>query len=162
MACALLSSADIVRPDWLKELVRLGSNIQDPNEPSTLEQEFRLPDVSQYLPDQSSSLPGPLRAPNLWAKNESRKAIFKGWRFLFAGKSGEIDSELRKLVELGEGEYEAFDASGGLARWEQALSRNKRKAEGDGGKGITVIGDKDALRLTLADAAASFFETLRK
>ena len=162
VAISILCSAELVLPQWLQEVIRLGTTAEDANRPSELEQEFKLPDASQYRPKQSQNLPSSLKVTDAWTVNESRKNIFKGWRFLFACKKGEVDAETRRLVELAGGEYECFDVSGGASRWEQSLSRNKRKAEADGEKGLAVVGDEDALRIELEDASEPFFKALRK
>lgn len=127
-----------------------------------LEQEFRLPDPSQYRPEQSSDLPSSLKTTSAWTVNERRPELFKGWRFLFPCAKGEVDAETRGLVELGGGEYEAFDVAGGTKKWEQSLTRNKRKAEEDGGKRLAVVGDERSLRLSLGDSTQSFFDALRR
>lgn len=69
---------------------------------------------------------------------------------------------MRKLVELGDGRYEAFDVEGGATSWEQVLSRNKRKVEGDQGKHLAIVGDRVGLRAALADTSKVFFETLKR
>ncbi|KAL5480353.1 hypothetical protein ACEPAI_1623 [Sanghuangporus weigelae] len=163
IAISLLNRAHIVRPDWLTELLHLGETTTSPDGPSVLESDFRLPIVSQHVPKADSDLPSLLKSLSLWEPNERRTGMLKGWRFIFIGEKGrEVDTETRTLVEQGGGEYEVFDVSGGLTRWKQSLSRNRRKADAEGGRNLSIIGDTDSLKIAVGEAWNGMLEELRK
>ncbi|EJD00470.1 uncharacterized protein FOMMEDRAFT_30502 [Fomitiporia mediterranea MF3/22] len=163
LAISLLTRAHVVRPEWLNELLYLGGTTSSADGPSVLESDFRLPPVNQYVPKYDSTLPASLKNPSMWEPNERRTGMLKGWRLLFVGEKGrEVDAETRALVERGGGEYEVFDVSGGLTRWRQALSRTKRKAASEGGRGLSVLGDLDILQISAGDSWSSMLEDLKK
>lgn len=152
VATSMLNPASFVLPDWLTELLHLGEAALSPDGPSALEQDFRLPSESDYRPPFDPELPATWKAYLRWEASKKRVGLLKGWRFLFIDEKGkELDSEFRTLLERGEGEYETFDVAGGLVRWKHSLARNQRKAEGDGGKGLCIIGDVDVLKLVASD-----------
>ncbi|KAL5522140.1 hypothetical protein ACEPAF_1997 [Sanghuangporus sanghuang] len=162
IAISLLNLAHIVRPDWLTELLHLSETTTSPDAPSVLEFDFRLPIVSQHVPKVDSDLPASLKSLSLWEPNERRAGMLKGWRFLFVGEKGrEVGSETRTLVERGGGEYEVFDVSGGLTRWKQSLSRNRRKSDAEGGRNLSVIGDTEILKIASGEAWNGMLEELR-
>lgn len=162
-----LIPAQLVKPDWLTELLRLGdepydipqSQAVEPDPAQTrsaLEYELTLPSETKYRPPFSPSLPPELKTLKTWEPNPERRNLFSGWRFIFVGR--ELDSDSRAVVERGGGEYEAFDVSGGPIRLQQTLERNKRKAQ----KGISVIGDAETLKFAAGDNWSSLEDTLRE
>lgn len=162
-----LIPAQLVKPDWLTELLRLGDEPYDipqsqaveadpAQSRSALEYELTLPSETKYRPPFSPSLPPELKTLKTWEPNLERQNLFKGWRFVFVGR--EIDTDTRAVVERGGGEYEAFDVSGGPIRLQQTLERNKRKAQ----KGISVIGDAETLKVSAADNWNSLEDVLRE
>ncbi|THH09964.1 hypothetical protein EW145_g1649 [Phellinidium pouzarii] len=162
VAGSLLALEHLVRPDWLTELLHLGDSSASTDSLSTLEKDFRLPAEAQHRPAFAASLAPQLKTFSLWEPSNKRVDLFKGWRFVFVGERGrELDIETRTLVERGRGEYETFDVSGGATRWRQMLSRNKRKAEAEGGKGLGVIGDSEPLKLAAGDSWDNMQDVLR-
>lgn len=162
IATALLTLAHIVRPEWLNEVLHLGSTSSSADGPSALESDFRLPAVSQYVPASASTLPPLLKSPMVWEPNQQRSGMLKGWRFVFVGEKGrEVDAETRTLVERGGGEYEVFDVSTGKSRWNQSLSRNKRKVDSEGGKGISVVADTETLQIAVGNAWEGILEEMK-
>lgn len=161
VAISLLTPAFLVRPEWLSELLHLGTNASDPEGLSSLEKDFQLPAFSQYRPATDSSIPSPLKAAALWEPNEKRVGMLKNKRFIFAGPNGrELDTEMRMLVERGESEYETYDITGGVLRWKQLLTRNVNKAS-ENGKEIVVIGDTGTLQLSAEDTWSEICSILR-
>lgn len=162
-----LIPAQLVKPDWLTELLRLGDEPYDipqsqavepdPTQSrSALEYELTLPSETQYRPPFSPSLPPELKTLKTWEPKPERQNLFNGWRFVFIGR--ELDTDTRAVVERGGGEYEAFDVSGGPIRLQQTLERNRRKAE----KGISIIGDSETLKAAAADSWSSLEDALRE
>lgn len=72
-----------------------------------------------------------------------------------------MDAETRTLVERGGGEYEVFDISTGKSRWNQALSRNKRKVDSEGGKGISVVADTETLQIAVGNTWEGILEEMK-
>ncbi|KAK0502415.1 proline-rich protein [Armillaria luteobubalina] len=126
IATSLISSCQIVKPEWLSEVLRLGSLPSD--DPSSLESYLKLPLASKYRPTFSSALPEKHKTADVWNPNEERLHIFKDYRFMCVSeKSREIDSELRELLERGDGAIETFNIQDGGAKWRKALSRGHAK-----------------------------------
>ncbi|SJL06695.1 uncharacterized protein ARMOST_10037 [Armillaria ostoyae] len=126
IAASLISACQIVKPEWLSEVLRLGS--LPSNDPSSLESHFKLPLASKYRPTFSSALPEKHKTADVWNPNEERLHIFKDYRFMCVSeKTREIDSELRELLECGDGAIETFNVQDGGAKWRKALSRGHAK-----------------------------------
>ena len=81
---------------------------------------------------------------------------------LVGEKGREADAETRTLVERGGGEYEVLDVLGGMTRWKQSLSRNKRKAEAEGRRNLSIVGETDSLKLAAGDAWDVILEELKR
>ncbi|KAH8113069.1 hypothetical protein DFH11DRAFT_1602872 [Phellopilus nigrolimitatus] len=162
IATTLLVPAQLVRPDWLTELLHLSETAASASGHSMLEFDYRLPDEARHRPTFAPSLSAQLKTLAPWEPTIKRVELLKGWRFVFIGeKERELDSETRALVERGGGEYEAFDVSGGATRWRQVLARNKRKAEAESGKGLSVIGETDTLKVAAGDTWDSMLDVLK-
>lgn len=147
---SMLTTAQLVTPDWLSALLRFGGQPKEPGSPlTTLEFEFILPAESKYRPPFDPSLPSALKKSfKPWEANEERANMLKGWRVLFIGEKGrEADKELLAMLEAGGAEYEVFDVAGGERRWNQALEKNKRKAP----KGLSVVADEERMRVVAGD-----------
>lgn len=126
IATSLISACQIVKPEWLSEVLRLGS--LPSHDPSSLESHLKLPLASKYRPTFSSVLPEKHKTADVWNPNEERLHIFKDYRFMCVSeKSREIDSELRELLERGDGAIETFNVQDGGAKWRKALSRGYAK-----------------------------------
>ncbi|KAK0187103.1 proline-rich protein [Armillaria mellea] len=126
IATSLISACQIVKPEWLSEVLRLGS--LPSHDPSSLESHLKLPLASKYRPTFSSALPEKHKTADVWNPNEERLHIFKDYRFMCVSeKSREIDSELRELLERGDGAIETFNVQDGGAKWRKALSRGYAK-----------------------------------
>ncbi|KAK0447454.1 proline-rich protein [Desarmillaria tabescens] len=126
IAASLISACQIVKPEWLSEVLRLGSLPDD--DPSSLESHFKMPLASKYRPTFSPELLEKDKTADVWNPNEERLHIFKDYRFMcISEKSREIDNELRGLLERGDGAIETFNIQDGGAKWRKALSRGRAK-----------------------------------
>ncbi|KZT01646.1 uncharacterized protein LAESUDRAFT_815725 [Laetiporus sulphureus 93-53] len=122
LATSLISVAHIVKPEWLKEVLQLGSS--DEGELSSLERSFSLPEPAKFRPTFSPALPGDLKSFAMWVENEARVGIFRGYRFVFMGEKGrEVQEAMRDLVRRGEGEYECFSVEGGSGALHRLLAK---------------------------------------
>jgi hypothetical protein len=145
---SLLSAAQLVKPEWLTELIDL--SILNPREsPRALEHTFALPSESKFRPGFASDLAPSLKTIKAWEPNETRLNMLKGYRFVFVGDKGlEIPAGYRDLVKRGAAEYEAFAITTGVVRWRKALARAKALAEEKNGKAVPVA-DGDAMGLAV-------------
>ncbi|KAH9051249.1 hypothetical protein EDB87DRAFT_982176 [Lactarius vividus] len=145
---SLLSAAQLVKPEWLSELLDL--SILDPREtPRALEHTFVLPSESRFRPGFAADLPMALKTLRAWEPNETRLNMLKGYRFVFAGDKGfEVPSGYRDVVKRGGAEYEAFAVSAGVVRWRKALLRAKALAEGKNAK-VVLVADGGAMELAV-------------
>ncbi|KAG0708530.1 hypothetical protein DFH29DRAFT_1041101 [Suillus ampliporus] len=140
---SLLCAAQLVKPEWLQELVRLGSTPveNDSFGLTVLEKSFVPPLESKYRPAFGPALPPALKSFKHWEPNEERLNLLRGFRFILPAEDGEVDGELRELVVRGGAEYEGFNLKAGLAKWRQVLAKGKRKVEDlrGAGKGLVVL-----------------------
>jgi hypothetical protein len=145
---SLLSAAQLVKPEWLSELLAL--SILDPRESArALERNFAPPPVSKFRPVYAATLPSILKTFKAWEPNETRINMLKGYRFVFVGDKGlEIPAGYRELVKRGGAEYEAFTVSAGVVRWRKALLRAKALAEEKSGK-VVLVADGGAMELAV-------------
>lgn len=145
---SLLSAAQLVKPEWLSELLDL--SILDPREtPRALEHTFVLPSESRFRPGFAADLPTALKTLRAWEPNETRLNMLKGYRFVFAGDKGfEVPTGYRDVVKRGGAEYEAFAVSGGVVRWRKALVRAKALAEEKNAK-VVLVADGGAMELAV-------------
>lgn len=145
---SLLSAAQLVKPEWLSELLAL--SILDPRESArALERNFAPPPVSKFRPAYAATLPSILKTFKAWEPNETRINMLKGYRFVFVGDKGlEIPAGYRELVKRGGAEYEAFTVSAGVVRWRKALLRAKALAEEKSGK-VVLVADGGAMELAV-------------
>ncbi|EMD35805.1 hypothetical protein CERSUDRAFT_96030 [Gelatoporia subvermispora B] len=128
LATALLSLAHIVKPDWLAEVLRLGTPESDSDKPSSLEEHFVLPPLTKFRPAFSPSLPPALKTFAAWEPDEARASLFNAYRFIFLGERGrEVQSALRELVRRGGAEYECFGANSGRRALHQVLAKRQGK-----------------------------------
>jgi hypothetical protein len=149
---SLLSAAQLVKPEWLSELLAL--SILDPRESArALEYTFALPLESKFRPAHAAALPSSLKTFKAWEPNETRLNMLKGYRFVFVGEKGlEIPAGYRELVKRGGAEYEAFTVGAGVVRWRKALLRAKSLAEEKSGK-VVLVADGGVMELAIgADA----------
>ncbi|CCM00035.1 uncharacterized protein FIBRA_02061 [Fibroporia radiculosa] len=110
LAASLVAVACIVRPEWLTEVIRLGSSTNAA--PSALEESFSLPPTHKFYPSFSPSLPISLRTFGKWGQNEARVALFRGFRFIFVVEKGrEIQEAMRALVKQSEGSQVGHESS---------------------------------------------------
>ncbi|EIW77814.1 hypothetical protein CONPUDRAFT_128770, partial [Coniophora puteana RWD-64-598 SS2] len=149
LMASLIAAAQVVRPDWLAGLVKLGNESvqENPYHCSALESEFaHLPEAKYYKPVFGAALPTDLKSFRHWEPNEVRMDLFGSFRFiLLPGKDGKVDGDLRGLVVCGGAEYEVFEGSlTGSGGWQQVLARGKRKADSSG-KILIIVGDQVAL-----------------
>lgn len=132
LATSLLSATQLVRAEWLQELIRLGTTPEDghPFNLSPLEQTFVTPPESKYRPIFSPSLAHSLKSFKFWEPNEERLHLLKGYRFvLLSDGGGKVDEDMRELVTRGDGAYECFPLANGEAKWRQLLGKAKRKVD---------------------------------
>ena len=145
---SLLSAAQIVKPEWLTELLDL--SILDPREsPRSLEHTFALPPEGRFRPGFAAALPTALKTLRAWEPNETRLNMLKGYRFVFAGDKGvEVPAGYRDVVKRGGAEYEAFAVNAGIARWRKTLVRAKALAEEKNAK-VVLVADGGAMELAV-------------
>jgi len=145
---SLLSAAQLVKPEWLSELLAL--SILDPRQsPHALEYTFALPLESKFRPAYAAAVPPALKTFRAWEPNETRLNMLKGHRFVFVGEKGhEIPSGYRELVKRGSAEYEAFTVNAGVVRWRKALLRAKSLAEEKRGK-VILVADGGVMELAV-------------
>ncbi|KAI0357044.1 hypothetical protein OH77DRAFT_1476410 [Trametes cingulata] len=139
IATSLLSLAAFVKPEWLSTLLQLGK--AESGELSTLEESFALPATSKFRPTFSPALPPRLKKFDIWQPNEERIALFRDYRFIFAGAKGsEASSALKELVRRAEAEYECFAVQSGPERFRQVLAKGQaRKAT------LVLVADRHAV-----------------
>ena len=143
MAASLLSASQFVKPDWLEEIIRLGTAEQGQ---STLENDFALPPLSKYRPSFSPNLQDSQKVFKVWEPNEERMNMLNNYRFfLVSEKLHGIASDIRDLIQRGGGAYEALDIQAGKLKWHRALVRGNAK---DGQK-LVLVGDKDSLKAAI-------------
>jgi hypothetical protein len=141
---SLLSAAQLVKPEWLSELLAL--SILDPRESTrALEHTFALPSESKFRPGFAAAIPPTFKTFKTWEPNEARLNMLKGYRFVFVGEKGlEIPAGYRDLVKRGGAEYEAFTLSAGVVRLRKALLRAKSLADEKNGK-VSPVADVEAM-----------------
>ena len=143
---SLLSAAQLVKPEWLSELIAL-STLNPRESTRALEHNFSLPPESKFRPGFAAALPSTYKTLKTWQPNEARLNMLKGYRFVFVGEKGlEIPAGYRDLVKRGGAEYESFTVSTGVVRWRKALFRAKTLAEEKNGK-VSPVADIDAMEL---------------
>jgi hypothetical protein len=147
---SLLCAAQLVKPEWLQELVRLGSTPAEDNSfgLTALEKSFVSPTESKYRPAFGPALPPALKSFKHWEPNEERLNLLRGFRFVLPAEDGAVDAELRDLVVRGGAEYEGFNLNAGLAKWRQVIAKGKRKVEElrGAGKGLVVLAKDSVYR----------------
>ncbi|KIJ19466.1 hypothetical protein PAXINDRAFT_96801 [Paxillus involutus ATCC 200175] len=151
LTTSLLSATQLVKTEWLHELIRLGSTPDDthPFKSSPLEQVFNPPLESKYRPVFSPALPPSVKSFKFWEPNEERLHLLKGYRFVLLGDSeGEVDPEMRELVIRGDGEYEGFPMKVGQAKWTQMLAKAKRKVE-EAGLKVVIVAREQVIQSTV-------------
>jgi hypothetical protein len=130
IAASLLSACQLVKPEWINEVIRLGSLPDDDSSgTSSLEHTFLLPPTSKFRPSFSVSLLPAQKAFKVWEPNEERLNMLAGYRFLCIGEKGrELESDFRDIVERGGASFEAFDVTAGKTKFHRALTRGQAKA----------------------------------
>ncbi|OJA21135.1 hypothetical protein AZE42_04352 [Rhizopogon vesiculosus] len=140
---SLLCAAQLVKPEWLHELLRLGTTPTEDDSfgLTVLEKSFVPPLESKYRPTFGPSLLPALRSFKHWEPNEERLNLLRGFRFILPAEDGEVDVELRELVVRGGAEYEGFNLKAGLAKWRQVIAKGKRRVEElkGAGKGLVIL-----------------------
>ncbi|KAI0808103.1 hypothetical protein C8Q74DRAFT_1363528 [Fomes fomentarius] len=126
LATSLISSATLVKPDWLNTV--LSSAKAEAGELSSLEENFVLPPTSKFRPTFSPSLPSRLKKYDAWEPNEERLKMFTNHRFVFVGERGaEAPGVFKELVKRGEGDYECYPADGGRDGFRKVLSKARAR-----------------------------------
>lgn len=151
LATSLLSATQLVKVEWLQELIRLGRTSDDshPFKLAPLEQSFAPPPESKYRPIFSSSLATSLKLFKFWEPNEERLHLLKGYRFvLLSDADGQVDSDTRELITRGDGEYECFPLTKGEAKWRQMLGKAKRKVE-EAGLKVAIVSREQVVQATV-------------
>ncbi|KAG7442164.1 uncharacterized protein BT62DRAFT_936261 [Guyanagaster necrorhizus] len=158
IAASLISACQFVKPEWLSEVLRLGGLPSDDS--SSLESHFKMPLASKYRPTFSPALPEKYKTPDVWNPNEERLHIFKDHRFMcISERSREIDSELRELLQRGDGSIETFNIQDGGMKWRKALSRGRAKESVK----IVAIASEDAMVAAVgSESWQEFFEIVRE
>lgn len=148
VAASLLSACQFVKPEWLVEVIRLGSleKSSDPSNGVSLEQLFVLPPITKYRPSYSASLSLSQKEFRVWEPNEERLSMFTGYRFLCVDeKARELDGDFKEVIERGGGSYETFDTTAGKAKFHKALARGQAKE----GKKLIVVGKQKSIQATI-------------
>ncbi|KAF8175759.1 proline-rich protein [Pholiota molesta] len=149
-ATSLLSLTRFVKPEWLQEVIRLGSipvNDKDADGIS-LEQHFILPSESKYRPAFSPSLLPSHKKFGVWEANEARVNFFSSCRFVcLREKIRESDSELQEAIRRGEGAFENFDIHSGVTKFHRTLTRGHAKE----GKKVVVVADADLMQAAVGE-----------
>ncbi|KAF5331812.1 hypothetical protein D9611_008906 [Ephemerocybe angulata] len=141
MAAALISSAHLVKPEWLHEVIRLAP---------ALEATFSLPLVTKYRPVPGANLKEEWRAYGIWEPNEGRLHIFHDYRFLYVGeKARGVPLDVRQMLERGDGLVESFEVGSGVDKFRRAVSRGKAKE----GKKLVLVGEERALEAAVGKEA---------
>lgn len=151
LTTSLLSATQLVKVEWLQELIRLGT-ISDDGHPfklTPLEQSFIPPLESKYRPTFSPSLAPSLKSFKFWEPNEERLHLLKGHRFvLLSDAEGQADADTRELIIRGDGEYECFPLTNGEAKWRQLLGKAKRKVDESGFK-VAIVAREHVVYATV-------------
>ncbi|KAI0315420.1 hypothetical protein OF83DRAFT_1132275 [Amylostereum chailletii] len=156
-AASLLSAANFVKPEWLRDLLKLGAFAK--TDPNSLEFAFALPLESKYRPGFGPGLKSALKNLQTWEPNEERLNMFKGMRFVFVGEKGrEIGDGYRDVVERGQGVYEAFTVASGPQKWRRLLAKSKAWEEEQSGKVALVAGGEAMEAAVGADSWEEFIE----
>ena len=163
IAHSLLLATQLVRPDWLHEIIRLGNLSTDAETLNTrsLESSFALPPVAKYLPSLSVLLPSSLKMFKVWEPNEERVNLLIGYRFVFVGEKGrEVDVDVRQMVVAGGAEYEAFNVSGGRSKFHQVLAKGMRRVSETvrRGKGLVVVADEESMKTAIGSIVWKEFQ----
>ncbi|KAN0078258.1 hypothetical protein V8E55_010315 [Tylopilus felleus] len=151
LATSLLSATQLVKVEWLQELIRLGTTSDDshPLKLAPLEQSFSPPLESKYRPVFSPSLPTSFKSFKFWEPNEERLHLLKGYRFvLLTDAGGQVDSDTRELIIRGDGEYECFPLTNGEAKWRQLLGKAKRKVD-EAGLKVAIVAREQVVQGTV-------------
>jgi hypothetical protein len=152
IATSLLSAVQFVKPEWLDELIRLGSLPAESD--ASPERSFALPPVNKFRPSVSATLPHTLKSTKIWEPSGERVQLFQDFTFLFVGENGrEVEVGIRDLVLRGHGECEAFAAEGGRVKWRQALSRVKASKSQMGMKKVVTAADPPSMKTTIGPSA---------
>lgn len=147
-SASLLSLCQFVKPEWLQEVIRLGSLPRgiDQSKGSSLEDHFALPQENKYRPDFAPALSPAHKTLNIWVPNEERVNLFRTCRFIcLHEKMTTADTELREVLHRGGGLLENFDIHSGIQKFRRALSRSQAKE----GKKTVVVGDLDSMQLAV-------------
>ncbi|KAG2347342.1 hypothetical protein BDR05DRAFT_652330 [Suillus weaverae] len=152
---SLLCAAQLIKPEWLQELVRLGSTPAENDSLglTALEKSFVPPIESKYRPAFGPALPPALKSFKHWEPNEERLNLLRGFRFILLAEDGEVDPELRDLVVRGGAEYEGFNLKVGLTKWRQVIAKGKRKVEElrGVGKGLVILAKDSVIQRAVED-----------
>ncbi|KAF8966816.1 hypothetical protein BDZ97DRAFT_1985838 [Flammula alnicola] len=147
-ATSLLSLSRFVKPEWLREVLRLG-NLPRHNEEATgtsLEDHFILPLESKFRPSFSPSLLPSQKKFEIWEPNEERVNLFNACRFIcLHEKVREVDGEIKEAIHRGGGTLETFDIHSGVSKFNRALTRSQAKE----GKKTVVVGDPDLMQAAI-------------
>jgi hypothetical protein len=128
VAASLLTACQLVKPEWINEVIRLGSLPDDSSSGTSLEHTFSLPPTSKFRPTFSASLPPAQKVFKVWEPNEERLNMLAGYRFLCVGEKGrELESDFRDIIERGGASFEAFDVMAGKTKFHRALTRGQAK-----------------------------------
>jgi hypothetical protein len=167
IAASLISATQLVKPEWLEEVIRLGTLPAKSDGPNgtPLERTFSLPPATKFRPVLPGTLPPPLRSVKVWEPNEERLALFQRFKFIFVGEQGrEVGGDMKELLRRGDGQLETFAVHEGKARWHEALSKSKRQVpQDDRGKALVIISDQKLMSASLGNSLWNeFVEVARR
>jgi hypothetical protein len=155
----------LVKPQWLEELVRLGTlPVEEGSNATPLEQTFALPPVTKFRPALPGTLPQSLKSVKLWEPNEERLSLFQGLRFIFVIEEGrEVEADIKELLRRGCGQWETFAVNEGPTRWYEALSESKRQiSQSDREKALVIISDEKLMSASVGKKSWNEFVEVAK
>lgn len=137
---SLVELAKIVKPEWLREVLRLGQMVRTEGGLSAASEDtFVLPSEVNYEPAWSATIPSFAKARKYWIADEGRQTLFTSFHFLFIGEAGrETFGDMKTLVKEAAGNYATFSVAQGQSKFGALLSKSKSK-----GKIILVANESD-------------------
>ncbi|KAF8634326.1 hypothetical protein AX15_000986 [Amanita polypyramis BW_CC] len=146
VGASLLSASQFVRPEWLEEIIRLGTTEQDSSDQSALENAFALPPLSKYRPSFSPKLHDSQKVFKVWEPNEERMNMLNNYRFFLVSEIPyATGSDAKDLIQRGGGTYEVLNIHAGKTKWHRALVRGNAKE----GQKLVLVGNKDSLKAAI-------------
>ncbi|TFK68894.1 hypothetical protein BDN72DRAFT_643854 [Pluteus cervinus] len=140
---SLASACTFVKPEWLQELLRLGTSDTGPSE---LEATFTLPFTNKFKPTFSPALASKYKTFKIWDPNEERLNMLHEFKFIILReKSNLAEADVKELIVRAGGSVDFFDVHDGRAKWHRALTRGRAKE----GKMLVVLADQASIQAAI-------------